>query len=178
RLPGPVAPGPAAFTRRFGYPGRIDDHERVWLVIEGLAAPAAVSLNGEPLGRWEGETDITRRLAARNELAIATDSGGAPPWAEVALEVRATAWLRRLSLGRSAAGIEAAGEAVGGPAEPLDVYLIAGRRTVAYLSLIPSAQGTPFRLAGLPEEGEDGPARVELVRGAVVWYSAPLEGPG
>src|SRR6266581_1383182 len=53
---GPLAgfAGRVRFRRRFGYPGRLDAHERVWLTFAGASDRAAVSLNGTPLGRHEG----------------------------------------------------------------------------------------------------------------------------
>src|SRR5579871_454125 len=41
--------GKVRFCRSFGYPGRIDSHERVWLILEGLTQPAEVQLNSTPL---------------------------------------------------------------------------------------------------------------------------------
>src|SRR5262249_51543348 len=37
--------GTLRLTRRFGYPGRIDDYERVWLTFAAVAGRAAVCLN-------------------------------------------------------------------------------------------------------------------------------------
>src|SRR5262245_45433612 len=52
RLPARWADGPLAdfagrvrLRRPFGYPGRLDDHERVFLVIDGAAGCRAVTLN-------------------------------------------------------------------------------------------------------------------------------------
>src|SRR5690349_7428873 len=42
--------GRVRFRRRFGYPGRIDPYERVWLTFDGVAGSADVSLNGQALG--------------------------------------------------------------------------------------------------------------------------------
>jgi beta-galactosidase/beta-glucuronidase len=87
--------GRVRFRRRFGYPGRIDSHERVWLTFAGIEAVAEVRLNDHFLGRREGkdgpfEFEVTPLLQARNELIVdveaASDRGGL--WGEVALEVR------------------------------------------------------------------------------------------
>src|SRR6266849_10307562 len=43
--------GRVRFRRRFGYPGRIDAHERVWLTFAGIGGTAEVWLNGQHLGR-------------------------------------------------------------------------------------------------------------------------------
>ena len=45
--------GRVRFRRRFGYPGRIDAHERVWLTFAGANARAEVMLNGVALGQHE-----------------------------------------------------------------------------------------------------------------------------
>src|SRR5689334_13116842 len=64
--------GRVRFRRRFGYPGRIDSFERVWLTVAGVEAVAELRLNGHDLGRHEGargpfECDVTALLQARNE---------------------------------------------------------------------------------------------------------------
>src|SRR5262245_39951011 len=95
--------GRVRFRRAFGYPGRIDPHERVWLTFAGVAGVADVWLNDQSLGRHDGaggpfEFEVTSLLQARNALVVEVESqtpdGGL--WGEVALEVRATAFLRAL----------------------------------------------------------------------------------
>lgn len=85
--------GGLMWRRRFGRPSGLTPDHRVELIIEGLPAKASVALNGELLaGQTEavlGQTrfDVTRRLLARNELAILLpvleahqpDSTGTPP---------------------------------------------------------------------------------------------------
>jgi beta-galactosidase/beta-glucuronidase len=86
--------GRVRFRRRFGYPGRIDADERVWLTFGGADERAEVWLNGRPLGQHEGagafEFEVTSLLQRRNELVVEVESlttaGGL--WGEVALEVR------------------------------------------------------------------------------------------
>jgi len=156
-LPGPFPEGTFTLRRRFGYPGRIDAYERVWLLVEGLAETAALALNGVQLEG--GEVDVTALLRPRNALEVTAGAG----WGEVFLEVRATAYLRDV---RFIDGV-AEGRVVGEAPAALDLYLLAGRGTAAYTSLTASAAGTPFRL----EAGDAaGPYRVELVNGAVVWW--------
>jgi hypothetical protein len=53
------------------------------------------------------------------------------------------------------------------------VYLIADRRTLAYAAVSAAAAGTPFELSG-PADGGPTDVRVELVSGAVIWYSNQL----
>jgi beta-galactosidase/beta-glucuronidase len=86
--------GRVRFRRRFGYPGRIDDHERVWLTIGGVDAAAEIWLNGHSLGRLDEaqqpfECNVTGILRDRNELRVEVEcpeTGGL--WGEVALEIR------------------------------------------------------------------------------------------
>jgi beta-galactosidase/beta-glucuronidase len=87
--------GRVRFRRRFGYPGRIDANERVWLTFAGAASVADVSLNGRFLGRHEGadepfEFEVTSLLRDRNELIVEVESptGDGGLWGEVALEIR------------------------------------------------------------------------------------------
>src|SRR5438105_4141404 len=87
--------GRVRLRRRFGWPGRLDAHERVWLTFAGAQASADVWLNGRSLGRHEGpgpfEFDVTGLLQLRNELAVDVETpGSGGPWGEVALEVRCT----------------------------------------------------------------------------------------
>jgi hypothetical protein len=164
-LPGPFPEGRCALRRKFGYPGRIDAHERVWLVIDGLKGEAAVSLNGVRLVGLAEEADVTGLLRARNEILIDGEGG----WGEAALEVRASAYLRDIRV----EGGSVTGRVVGGPPRALDLYLIAGRGTADYCQVTPTAEGTAF---GLSKKGLEGPYRVELVCGAAVWHVAACEG--
>src|SRR5436309_4806058 len=81
--------GRARFRRRFGYPGRIDAHERVWLTFAGVDAAADVRLNDHPLGRHAGafepfEFEVTALLRPRNDLVVEVESpGNGGLWGEV-----------------------------------------------------------------------------------------------
>jgi beta-galactosidase/beta-glucuronidase len=86
--------GRVRFRRHFGYPGRIDNNERVWLTFAGFDATAHIWLNDQFLGRQEGdrpfEFEVTKLLAVRNDLRVEVEgeaeTGGL--WGEVALEIR------------------------------------------------------------------------------------------
>jgi hypothetical protein len=168
--------GPVCFRRHFGYPGRIDADERVWLVIEGLAAPAAVTLNGTDLGRASGdaEFDVGSLLLARNEVAIELPAGAGMPWREVCLEVRRTAYLREARVWVEGGNVHASGMVAGQAEGALDLYLVAGRSVAAYTSLTPLEGGQPFHLCGPAADGV-AEVRVDLVGGAVVWYAVRVE---
>ena len=85
--------GRVRFRRHFGYPGRIDEHERIWLTFAGVEQKAEIWLNDQFLGRQEGtnsvEFDVTELLANRNDLRVdvegEAETGGLR---EVALEIR------------------------------------------------------------------------------------------
>jgi hypothetical protein len=189
--------GRVRFRRRFGYPGRLDDYERVWLTCAGAGSPAEVSLNGTALGaradaRAPFEFEVTALLRGRNELVVDV-AGGAEDgglWGEVALEVRCTAFLRGVRLWAAPAGgcfdLHAAGEVVGTAERPLDLYVVLDRSTAAYAAVTAAPEGRPFHLvaAKLGKEGgpagTGGPARtavvkVDLVNGASVWYTVEQE---
>ncbi len=174
--------GRVRFRRHFGYPGRIDNYERVWLTFAGIEGTAEVWLNGEALGRAEGdwESDVTGLLRPRNELTVeveAATTGG--PWAEAALEVRCTAFLRGVRVWAVAGGdgvtLHAAGEVVGVAERPLELYVVLDRSNVAYAVVEAEPGGRPFHLIaeGLSgiDRAEPHMVRVELVNGATTWYS-------
>src|SRR5713101_1462133 len=70
--------GTVRFTRRFGYPGRIDDYERVWLTFAAVAGRADVCLNGTTLGCIDGpaEFETTQLLRERNVLQVDIEGSG------------------------------------------------------------------------------------------------------
>jgi hypothetical protein len=84
--------GRIRFRRHFGYPGRIDSFERVWLTFAGLTGTAHIRLNGQNLGSLRDETgefEITSILQQPNILEVEVDGpadGGL--WGEVAMEIR------------------------------------------------------------------------------------------
>jgi hypothetical protein len=170
------------FRRRFGYPGRIDAHERVWLVLAGAAQRLEVAVNGMPLGEQEGlpcEIDVTALLQARNELVLDVDvpAERRGPWGEVSLEIRCTAFLRKVrvwmeSMGGSAE-LHVAGEVAGSAEGKLELYVVCDRAVAAYAVVVP---GEAFHLREpAPAAGQAVRARVDLVNGASVWYTVEQE---
>lgn len=172
----PGSIGPARFTRRFGFPGRIDEYERVWLTLDGVIGKAEVWLNGQALGRQlrRGERleyDVTAALRDHNllsvELCDVGPEGGLT--GEVALEVRCTAYLRGVRVEAGAGGVQATGAIVGLAERPLDLYLLIDNATANYVSIEAAPGGRPFRLTGAAPPGEH-EVRVDLVNGATVWF--------
>jgi len=187
--------GKVRFTRRFGYPGQIDADERVWLTCAGLADGADIFLNDTLLahdqdGRQPFEFDITSLLRPRNELKFeVTGSAAGGLWGEVALEIRCTAFLRDVSFQpvwvNGHLELEVRGIVAGTSEGELEVYTVLNRRQAVYGRLTPSAAGQAFCLCSvdLPTEcwrGEDEAAtgvdvRIDLVKGATVWYTVTQE---
>jgi len=174
--------GGVRFVRPFGYPGRIDEFERVWLTFGGLEGRATVTLNDQSLGSIDGGTgpsefEITGVLRPRNVLGVEVESleplGGL--WGEVALEVRATAFLRDVRFECLSDQLTARGLVVGEATSqlPLELYLFAGDRFLTYERVQPAPGGQPFTLTG-DFAGQEWPSplpvRVELIDAAVIWY--------
>ena len=178
--------GPVRFRRRFGYPGRIDAQERVWLTFEGVAGEAEIRLNDQTLGRRSAaeqgeafEFDVTSLLQARNELIVdvaGTARGGL--WGEVALEVRCTAFLadlRRVAISK-ADGMElhVTGRVVGTAERPLELYVVLDRSVAAYHVIAATPEGQPFEIV-VPNVAAGSVVKVDLVNGATVWYTSEAE---
>lgn len=155
--------GRVVCERRFGYPGRIDAHERVWLIGEGVAPPVEIRLQDEPLGVVTTDRfafDVTSRLGDRNLVSVTFDAGpdrtGA--WEDIALEVRATAYLADVA----AEGRVVRGTIAGTAEGPLEIYVLAAGRSCGY------GQVTAGAAFALPCDAA-GPWRVELVNVSTVW---------
>jgi hypothetical protein len=172
--------GRVRFRRRFGYPGQIDAYERVWLTLGGVSDRAEVRLNDAVLGICAGEGpfefDVTPLLHPRNELVVdvigTADRGGL--WGETALEVRCTAYLREIRVRAEAAALHVSGLVVGEAERPLDLYVLAPGAATAYTTVTAAPEGTLFHIiAERPPPGSL--VQVDLVNGAVVWYTAMQE---
>jgi hypothetical protein len=164
------------FVRRFGYPGRIDPFERIWLTFTAIEGSAEVTLNSQLLGTLVGggEFEVTSLLRIRNELRvdIEADSDRGGLWGDVALEVRRTAFLKDITLRWSDRRLEVSGQVVGDAERPLELYVILGRFNVGYGMV---SAGQPFVLT--TDDIADRPpdsVRVELIDGAVIWYAVEL----
>jgi hypothetical protein len=182
--------GRVRFRRSFGYPGRIDAHERVWLTFAGIGGEGEARLNTNPLGRIPAvsEFEVTSVLRPRNELIVEIDGtaedGGLS--GEVALEVRCSAFLHALRrsaiLSEDRINLRVSGQVVGVADRPLELYLLLDRSVMGYQVTTAKAEGQPFEITvpNLPAEKwrrPDGqfhalPVQVDLVNGAVVWYTS------
>jgi hypothetical protein len=177
--------GCVRFRRRFGMPRHLDADEAVWLTFAGVQAAALVTLNGRFLGRHEEaapfEFNVTGLLRDGNELVVDIESpAGNGYLGEVALEVRCSAFLRVFrALAEFTAGVVRLciqGEAIGTSERPLELYVLFDGSTIAYRTIQPTALGQSFDIAcdaitADAWHGRDHEVRVDLVNGAVVWYT-------
>jgi len=169
--------GTVRFRRHFGYPGRLDAFERVWLTFAGLTGTAHIRLNGQDLGVLAdeaGEFEITSLLQNRNILEVEVEGPeGSGLWGEVALEIRCSAFLRGLRASRpSPSTIHLTGEVAGTCEEKLEFYVLADRANVGYAIV---HAGQPFDLTiALPQDTEPSLLRVELVCVATVWFASEI----
>ncbi len=186
----PTDAGRWRLRRRFGYPGRIDAHERVWLTVAAVGGRADLRLNNGLVASLNRggpyAVEATRLLAGRNELVVDLEGSDAE-LGEVALEVRCTAYLRDVRVWATGSAVHAAGQVVGEAERPLELYSLLDGGHIAYAVVTATPDGTPFHLEGhrpaprpAREAGEPGEAplvQVDLVNGATVWYTWVEEWP-
>ncbi|HEY7427700.1 MAG TPA: hypothetical protein VH682_25950 [Gemmataceae bacterium] len=178
------------FRRRFGYPGRLDVWERVWLTFSRVGGRAIVRLNDRLLGCHEDtasfEFEVTSLLQPRNELVLDVEEAAEALWGEVVMEIRCTAFLRGLRrfavLRGERVELHVSGQVVGVADRPLELYVVLDRSTVAYQMVTPTVEGQPFAivvpdLAAETWRGADGSftgplVKIDLVNGATSWYTS------
>ena len=163
---------PPLARRSFGAPSRLDAHERVWLIGEGLAGRVDASLNDRSLGIFEAATfgvDVTAILGARNrlELRFGPALREVETAIDVALEIRASAWLESLRLLREG-GTWLEGRVVGESAEPLEIHVVADRHGCGDETTMASLAGTPFRIR---LDRDVDAVRVELIHVSSIWWA-------
>ncbi|HTU89113.1 MAG TPA: hypothetical protein VMF69_03355 [Gemmataceae bacterium] len=182
--------GRVRFRRSFGYPGRIDAYERVWLTFAGMGGAAEVQLNNLVLGciSEHSEFEVTSLLKPRNELVVEIECASEQEilWDEAALEVRCTAFLRDLRIFATSkddiVDLRVSGQVVGVAERPLELYLLLDRSVVAYQLAAATDEGQRFEIVvpdipaakWLNSEGQPQSliVQVDLVNGAVVWYTS------
>ncbi len=168
--------GAVRFTRRFGYPGRIDDAERVWITCAGLTGRADVSLNEVVLAT--GVTGpfaipVTKLLEERNylEILLHGDDDSAGLWGEVAMEIRTLAYLDGVKLDPRGDGVRlVVGEVVGEVDVPLELYVLVDGSSTHYQAI---RVGERFE-ATIPAHART--IRAELINVSVVWHVVELGG--
>jgi hypothetical protein len=170
--------GRVRLVRRFGFPGRIDAYEHVWLTVADLAGRAAVALNDRTLGsdlRGSFEFEIGALLASRNRLEILlhADSGDAGLTGEIALEIRRDAFLHAILAKYCDGKVRASGLVVGQTVQPLELYVLADGQHVAYSLTEARPVGHPFQLTFQTETAPTS-IHIELVCVAECWYAADV----
>jgi hypothetical protein len=165
-------------TRRFGYPGRIDSYEHVWLTLAALMGCAGVALNGQTLtgaGAGDMEFEVTSLLAPHNRLEVIIDAGDdRAGLGDVALEIRRDAFLRDVRARREVGGtVRVTGMVVGSSSLPLELYALAGGQQVCYCRTEAQPCGQPFELSFSADARFD-QVRIELVCVAERWYAADV----
>jgi hypothetical protein len=167
--------GAARFTRSFGYPGRVDDSEHVWLTCDGCTGCREVRLNGQLLTRescHDFAFDVSKILSQRNrlEILIQGDTDEAGVWGEVALEIRKDAYLADIHLEPGRLAVHLTGKVFGVAPQPLELYVLVDGRHVDYRTIMPSIDGTPFRIELTAITSSSHMARVELIQISSIWY--------
>jgi hypothetical protein len=171
--------GSARFTRKFGYPGRVDETEHVWLTCDGVTGCREVSLNGQLLTQESNSVfafDITKILSPRNrlEVVIQGDTHKAGLWGEVALEIRKDAFLANMKIERSESAVHLTGKVVGVAPQPLELYVLVDGRHVEYRTIMPRAEGTPIRMELADITPAQQTVRAELINISSIWYVVEL----
>ena len=169
--------GQIRLTRRFGYPGRIDFYEHVWLTFADLTDGADIALNETVIGVGMAgafEAEVTPLLAQRNCLEIVLDARSETAGlGEVALEVRRDAFLRGVRAAATPDGTIRVTGSVVGHGQPLDLYALGGGQTVYYSPTEAATEGKSFDFV-VPSQSPVREMRVELVCGAEQWYVVEL----
>src|SRR5262249_36717947 len=127
------------------------------------------------------EVEVTGKLKDRNELwfDIHYDHpNGGGLCGEVALEIRALAWLHDLQVTLQESGADATilldGVVIGRSDSPLDLYAILDRNAVLQQTVPPRAIGAKFHFQSdqVPLDDQEHTLRVELVHRSSVWYTS------
>ncbi len=169
--------GRVRLVRKFGYPGRIDSDEQVWLTFDGINGAASILLNGQLLGEKQSGVcafEVTSRLRPHNhlEVVLEADDDRAGLWGEVALEVRRTAFLDEVRAFHRGSELRVEGVVAGSAEELLELYVMVDKRHVFYRII---TAGEAFAI-DLEEPGQT--VRVELVSISTIWYAVevPVDG--
>jgi hypothetical protein len=175
----PAYRGSVRLVRRFGYPGRLDAFEHVWLSCTGVTAQAAVALNGQSLGTAPSgsfEYDVTSRLGPRNhlEVLLVAETTAGPVWEEVALEIRRAAFLRAAARRTGQDGVEVRGVVVGTASHPLELYALVGGRNAHYQLVDADPAGRPFQFTLTGVDPACATVQLDLVHIATSWYALEL----
>ncbi|MSU79911.1 MAG: hypothetical protein EXS16_17705 [Gemmataceae bacterium] len=171
--------GEARFTRKFGYPGRADETEHIWITCDGVTGLRQVSLNGVRFVselRTEFDFDATAVMAARNHLEVIIHGEGedAGLWGEVAMEIRKDAFLADVRLEQIDGIWHVLGQAVGVADRELELYTLIDNRNADYRIIAPSVAGKPFFVPLPTISSANHAVRIELINVSTVWYAVEI----
>ena len=165
--------GSVRLVRKFGYPGRIDDGEHVWLTCAGSTGCTSVHINEASLAAAGAFAfEVTSLLTPRNRLEVVIDGKveDAGLWGEVALEIRRDAYLADVQLHPTARGPLLTGLVVGVAPQPLELYTMVDGQHVDYRTIAPTPAGQPFGIELAGDASRRQMVRVELVHISAIWY--------
>ncbi|HLW67550.1 MAG TPA: hypothetical protein VKS79_19700 [Gemmataceae bacterium] len=177
--------GIVRYRRQFGLPRKLDEHETVWITCAGVADSCIVWFNGERLANFANprepfEVEVTGKLRERNELWLDIHydhPNGGGLCGDVALEIRALAWIQDLQVTLQAAANSAVihldGDLVGRYDSALDFYVLLDRHTILEQTVVPTAGGAGFHFEteAVPLDELEHALRLDLVCGSSVWYT-------
>lgn len=172
--------GRVLFRRRFGYPGRIDDYERVWLTFERIDGTSRIRLNDQQVGQGDTgsfEFEVTSLLQPRNQLEVIVEAlGDGGLVGEVAMEIRCTAFLKNVHVFEFSAPQRwrIHGELIGSCERPLELYAVTDQGTIAYRTIDTRQGGQPFEFHIDDPPGGVENVRVELINVSTVWYAVEV----
>ncbi len=166
--------GGVQLARSFGYPGRLDEFEHVWLTFTGVSATADIAVNDHMLATGQSgsfEHEITPLLGPRNRLEMTlTNVPAGPLWEEVALEIRRAAFLRAGAHQVGPDQVEVRGVVIGPAGTALELYAQVGGRHAHYQVIEPEPGGRPFEFTLMVDPGCASVA-LDLVQVATSWYA-------
>jgi hypothetical protein len=122
------------------------------------------------------EFEVKRLLAARNRLEImlaaASDEDGLA--GEIALEIRRDAFLRAVAALSADDKVVVTGLVIGETTQPLELYVLADGKHVAYAVVGARPDGEPFDLSFPAAEAATNSIHIDLVCGAESWHATDV----
>ncbi len=161
---------PVLLTRKFGYPGKPDPHECIWLTLSTLEGSARLRLNGALLGETHNEPFEANVTASSPAQCAGNPGASGSGWGSRTGDPRRRIPSKResRSLSRQAVGYRDRGGRLGGT---LELYILVDRKHAFYQTV---RAGETFA-AHLEEDGKA--IKVELVNVSTVWYVVELPAP-
>ncbi len=171
--------GEARFVRKFGFPGRADESEHIWITCDGITGFVQARLNSHLFETGPASTfafDGTPAMLARNQLEILVhgERDDAGLWGEVAMEIRKDAFLADVKLERIDGVWHGVGRAVGVADRELELYTLIDNRNADYRTIVPTPAGTVFAFPLPTLASANHGVRFELIHVSTVWYAIEI----